>query len=327
MSSSSGNSRLLPIALVAIIALLGVAAYQYSQNSDLRKSYDNTVAKLDETETLKSEINAQYYASLAELEEMKGSNAAINAELDAAKADLMESKKRIDVLMKDKRNLAKVREELASLKELTAEYVSEINKLREENGLLAEQNMNLSSANEGLMRTVADATAANEELTSAKASLMSEKEVLVKERAELSNTVTMASVINIENIDVTGLRMKDSGKTVKKKYAKNVDLIDICFETMPNKVTQPGVEEFYVRIINPLGETLAVEEMGSGVIENVLTKEKVRYTKKAEHTYTTNSVSQVCIKWDAPNQLSKGDYGVEVYNKGYLSGQGSFTLK
>ncbi len=326
MSSTSGTSRLLPIALVAIIALLGVAAYQYSQHSALTTRHEEALSKLDETEQLKSEINAQYYESLAELEEMRGTNESINAELDAAKADLMDQKKRIDVLMRDKRNLAKVRTELANLKEQTAEYVAEITKLREENGLLAEQNLNLSSENEGLQRTVADATAANEELTVARAELMSEKEVLMEERKALATTVNMASVVKVDNVDVTGLRMKDNGRTVKKKYAKNVDLLTVCFETLENDVTTPGNEEFYVRIINPLGETLAVEEMGSGVIQNVLTKEQVRYTKRAEHAYA-NNVEEVCVKWDAPNQLSKGDYGVQIFNKGYLSGEGSFTLK
>jgi len=326
MSTTSSNSRLLPIALVAIIALLAVVAYQYSQNTGLQADLDTTTAQLDETEQLKSEINAQYYESLAELEEMRGSNEAINAELDAAKADIIAQKKNIDVLMRDKRNLGKARAELATLKEQSAEYVAEITRLREENGLLAEQNVNLSTENEGLQRTVADATAANDELTTARAELMSEKEVLLEENSSLASTVTMASVVKVGNVDVTGLRMKESGKTVKKKYAKNVDLLDICFETTANEIAASGDEEFYVRVINPLGETLAVEEMGSGVIENILTKEQVRYTKKADHAYA-NSVGQVCVKWDTPTQLSKGDYGVEVYNKGYLAGTGSFRLK
>ena len=326
MSESTGSSRLLPIALVAIVALLGVTAYMYTQNQSLQTDYDTTVAKLDETELLKTEINAQYYESLAELEELRGTNDAVNAELDAAKADLQDSKRRIDVLMRDKRNLSKVRAELAQLKEQANEYIVELNALREENGLLAEQNVNLTNENEGLQRTVADATATNEELSVARAELMSEKEVLLDENKSLSTTVTMASVVKVDNIDVTGLRMKDSGKTVKKKYAKNVDLLNVCFETTPNDVTIPGDEVFHVRIINPLGETLAVEEMGSGVIENTLTKEQVRYTRTAEHQYQ-NGVDQVCVKWDTPVQLQKGKYGVEVYNKGYIAGAGDFTLK
>ena len=326
MSNSSGASRLIPFLIVLLVGTLGVTAwlgYSYKQALEDNKL---VVDQLDETSALKRDVEKQYYESLNELEEMRGDNEEANALIDAQKAELTDSKKRIDGLMRDKRNLGKVRKELASLKEQTATYVVEINELREQNGLLTEQNLNLNEANEGLQQTVAQTTMANEELTSARAELMSEKEVLMEERAALASTVTMASVVKVGGVNVTGLRMKDNGKTVRKKYAKNVDLLNICFQTTTNDVTPVGSEEFYVRIINPLGETLAVEEMGSGVLTNSLTNEKVRYTKVAEHQFN-NDVSEVCVTWDTPVTLSEGEYGVEVYNKGFLSGQGTFRLK
>jgi len=326
MSNSTGASRLLPFLIVLLVGTLGVTAWLAFDRNEVMTQRDEMVAQLNETNTLKRDVEKQYYESLNELEEMRGSNEELNTLIDAQKAELTDSKKRIDALMRDKRNLGKVRNELASLKEQTASYVLEINELREQNGLLTEQNLNLNQANEGLKETVAQATAANEELTTARAALMSEKEVLMEERSALANTVTMASVVKVGSVNVTGLRMKDNGKTVRKKYAKNVDLLNICFQTTTNDVTPIGSEEFYVRIINPLGETLAVEEMGSGVLTNSLTQEKVRYTKVAEHQFN-NDISEVCVTWDTPVQLSSGDYGVEVYNKGYLSGQGTFRLK
>jgi len=326
MSNSNGGSRLLPFLIVLLVGSLGVAGWLGYSLKNANEQNDQMVVKLDETNILKRDVEKQYYESLNELEEMRGTNEEANALIDAQKAELTDSKKRIDVLMRDKRNLGKVRKELASLKEQTASYVTEINDLREQNGLLTEQNANLNQVNEGLQASVAEATVANEELTTARATLMSEKEVLMEERAALASTVTMASVVKVGGVNVTGLRMKDNGKTVRKKYAKNVDLLNICFQTTTNDVTPVGNEEFYVRIINPLGETLAVEEMGSGVLTNSLTKEKVRFTKVAEHQFS-NDVSEVCVTWDTPVQLSEGDYGVEVYNKGYLSGQGTFRLK
>lgn len=326
MSNSNGASRLLPFLIVLLIGTIGVAGWLAYDRNEVMTQRDDMVVQLDETNMLKRDVEKQYYESLNELEEMRGNNEELNALIDAQKAELTDSKKRIDVLLRDKRNLGKVRGELAGLKEQAAAYVVEINELREQNGLLAEQNMNLNQVNEGLQQTVAQATAANEQLTSARAELMSEKEVLMTEREELANTVTMASVVKVGGVNVTGLRMKDNGKTVRKKYAKNVDLLNICFQTTTNDVTPIGNEEFFVRIINPLGETLAVEEMGSGVLTNSLTKEKVRYTKVAEHQFN-NDVSEVCVTWDTPVQLAEGDYGVEVYNKGYLSGQGTFRLK
>lgn len=324
--NNNSNSRLVPILIVAIVALLGALGYMWRTNSQLRNSNETVTAQLDETEALKAELNRQYYESLAELESMRGTNEELNALIDSQKAELLEQKNRIGELMKDSKNLQSARKQIADLKAQTANYVAEINKLKEENGLLVEQNSSLTMENEGLQRTVADANATNSELSSARAQLMSEKETLMTERAALSEKVTMASSVKVNSISANGLRMKDSGKTVRKKYAKNVDLLNICFETTKNEIARPGTETFYVRIINPLGETLAVEEMGSGVLVNALTKESVRYTKAVEHTYN-NDVSEVCLTWDTPTSLPKGEYGVQVYNKDYLAGEGSFVLK
>ena len=320
------SSPIIPILIVAIVALLGALGYMWKTKSDIQTSYTTTAEKLDETEQLKLQLNTQYYESLNELESMRGTNAELNALIDSQKAEIIASKTRIDALMKDKRNLDAARKEIASLKSSTARYVQEINELKEANGLLTEQNTNLSNENQGLQRTVADVNMANSELSTARAQLMSEKESLLGEREVLTEKVTMASSVKVNNITSTGLRLKDSGKTVRKKYAKNVDLLNICFETTGNQIVQPGTEEFFVRVINPLGETLAIEEMGSGVLVNALTKEQVRYTKAVDHQYN-NDVGEVCVTWDAPAALAKGEYGVQVYNKNYLAGEGKFTLK
>lgn len=320
------RSPVVPILIVAILALLGVIGYMYVTLGETETERTELAEKLDETEQLKMQLNSQYYESLNELESMRGTNAELNELIDAQTADLEQQKNRISRLMGDRRNLSAAREEIAGLKATTAQYVAEINQLREANGLLTQQNASLSDENQGLQQTVAEANVANQELTNARAELMSEKQVLLGERAVLSEKVTMASSVKVGNIETTGLRLKNNGKTVRKKYAKNVDLLNVCFETTENNIVQPGDEVFHVRIINPLGETLAVEEMGSGVLVNALTKEQVRFTKAVEHAYT-NGAGEVCLTWDAPAALAKGDYGVQVYNKNYLAGEGSFRLK
>ena len=320
------RSPLVPILIVAVIALLGALGYMWKSNNDLQTSYVATSEKLDETEQLKLQLNTQYYESLNELESMRGTNAELNELIDAQKAELEQQKNNIDRLMRDKRNLGAARREIAALKASTERYVAEINDLKEQNGLLTQQNATLSTENQGLQQAVAEVRTSNQELTDARAQLISEKEVLTGERDRLTEKVTMASAVKVANVETTGLRLKDNGKTARKKYAKNVDLLNVCFETTRNEIVQPGEERFHVRIINPLGETLAVEEMGSGVLVNALTKEQVRFTKAVEHAYA-NGANEVCLTWDAPAALAKGEYGVQVYNKNYLAGEGSFRLK
>nr|MBP7184733.1 hypothetical protein [Saprospiraceae bacterium] len=142
----------------------------------------------------------------------------------------------------------------------------------------------------------------------------------------LTKKVNIASAIRIQNVQVTGFKVKSSGKESKRQKAKNIDRLKICFDALANSVVGSGSEKFFIRIINPLGETIAVEEMGGGILKNSQNGDDIRYTKIAEVDYN-NEDTNVCTTWDSAHDLIKGEYQVEVYNKGYFVGKSSYKLK
>ena len=103
-------------------------------------------------------------------------------------------------------------------------------------------------------------------------------------------------------------------------------MLRVCFLTETNMVTQPGNKKFYIRIINPTGETVAVEDAGSGVLTNKLDNSQVRYTTSGDVNYK-NEDTNACIDWTLPEKLVKGDYKIEMYNNGFQVGKGQFKLK
>ena len=74
-------------------------------------------------------------------------------------------------------------------------------------------------------------------------------------------------------------------KPVSKKYAKSVDRLKVCFTAAANDVAETGLERFFVRIINPVGETMAVENLGSGIMKLAGGSDEVRYTQVKEVDY------------------------------------------
>ncbi len=326
MSSSNSNQRLIAIASVIIIALLAgnifLAVNKYKQDKKLSEQ----TTQLDEAQQLKADLEKQYYQALADLEAMRGSNEELNALIEKQKEELKASKGRIDGLIANKRDLSKAREEIANLKGQVDQYLAEINTLKEQNGLLTEANQQLTERTNVLESDLSQQRVTNEELSTAKAALMSEKESLQSERERLARKVDIASVVKVSGITVTPQKTKKSGKEVKRDNAKNVDVLNICFNTTANQVVESNSETFHIRIINPIGETLAVEEMGSGVFVSSSNNEQVRYTQSAETSYQ-NDERQVCAKWAPTTGFQNGNYEVEVYNKGYLAGKTSFVLK
>ncbi|MBK9017647.1 MAG: hypothetical protein IPM82_28365 [Saprospiraceae bacterium] len=314
------NQNFIAIAAVIGVLLLGIIGYLAYQNMQKSRQLETTMSDLDETQKLKAELETQYNQALSDLEGQKTSNQELNAVIDQQKAELEQQRDKISGLLKNKGSLDKARIEIDNMKSQASQYMAQIEKLKSENEALAGENANLSTEKERLAADLQSKAMENEELSSTKATLVSEKE-------KLSEKVNIASVIKMKSISAVGQKVKGSGKVKDENSAKSVDQIKVCFTTVENEVAKAGSEKFYVRIINPLGETLAIEDMGSGMLINKKTGEEVRFTKMEEIDYSNNE-AQSCIVW-APSNASfvKGAYQVEVYNKGFLAGTSKLTLK
>lgn len=324
--SDNSKQRLIAIAAVVIVALLAINAVLLFSYNKRGKANAQLTAQLDESDQLKAELEKQYYDALSELESMKGSNEELNALIEQQKEELTASKKRIDGLLVDSRNLAKARSEIGRLSAQVKQYVAEINQLREEVGMLAAENTNLTTQRDSLSTNLESERMMSAQLSSEKAMLVSEREQLSSTNEALSRKVNIASVVKVRDIEVDGQKTRKSGKAVTRRDADNVEQLQICFNTTANEIAEPGQEEFMVRVINPSGETMAIDNLGSGVFTSNATGEQVRYTLAKTINYDRKA-NNVCVMWAPGQTFQEGNYDIEIYNKGYLAGSTSMMLK
>jgi hypothetical protein len=324
--SSKTKQNFIAWAIVAIIGLLGLNAYQWFVNSQLKTQNSVQQTNMIELEKIHAELDQDYESALANLEEMRGDNKELNDLIDSQKKELAEQKNKISNLIWTKRELTKAREEIKVLNAKAAEYLAQITRLTTENDSLMVSNNQLLGQNNSLTAEVNAQMQANEELSMAKSALTSEKEKLASTNEKLSSKVDMANAIKINYLEVSGFSVRKDGKLKQKSRAKSIDLLRTCFTTETNMVTPAGEKEFFVRIISPEGETVAVENSGSGVITNKLENTQVRYTTSGTINYN-NEDTNACIDWMLPEKLAQGNYQIEMYNNGFLCGTGSFKLK
>lgn len=324
MNQGSNTTRIVLIFLIGVSLLLN--GYLLNNKYKQQGTIDTQTVELADLGTAKQELEEQYNLALTDLDEMKGNNTELNAMIENQKTELTRSKSRIGRLLKDSKNLAAAREEIALLVSQRDEYVAQIVQLQEENQGLVNTNRTLSDEKESLTANVQQKSSLIDEMESEKAVLMSQKNEVDSKNAELSAKVNIASVIKTRNIDVSGWKIKKSGVAAQRKSAKNVDYVQVCLDTYENEVAEMGSETFFIRVVNPTGETMAVESLGSGVLEKSVSGDKVRYTKASEVDYDQTSV-KTCLDWNPGTAFVSGKYIIEVYNKGFLSGKGTFELK
>ena len=321
------NKNLLIAAGIAIVALLGLNGYLLSSKNTIQSDYTTLSENSAEKDAALEKLQLDFDEANAQLDEMRTSNAELNTLIDQQKEKLATQKKKIARLIRSGRNLKKAKAEIETMNAQLAQYVNEINQLKEQNAQLVSANEGLSQDKAMLTSKVEETTAANESLLTAKSELEATKEKLTSTNDMLNKKVTAASAIKAVGIAVTPVKIRKSGKEVKKRYAKSIDKVNVCFNADANRVTDGGTETFYIRIINPMGETLAIESMGSGTVTSSDTGDEIRFTKKVEVQYDNKVQNDICVDWNPGTDFMKGVYEVEIFNKGYVTGRTSFKLK
>lgn len=322
----SNKSSFTGWAIAIIIGLLGLNAYQWYNTTELKKVNTQKQAELFEIEKVQAELEKDYQDALESIENLRDDSKELNNLIDNQKQELAAQKKRISGLIWTSRELDKAKEEIASIKGMADGYISEINTLKAQNQQLMASNKTLNEEKVVLTNNLETEIKEKEEIAEARAVLVSEKEELTTLKKELDEKVEVASAIKVNWLQVQGYQLKDNGEMKKKKKAKDVDVFRICYKTETNVTAKAGEETFYVRYITPQGETLAVESLGSGVLTNKMTGEDVRYSGSGTVEYN-NEDTEGCIDWQINFAPPKGIYEVEMYNKGFLCGKGSFKLK
>ena len=326
MSNYGSKNSMAAWSIVAIIALLGLSAYLWFSYNQLKNQNQEQLQFTAELERIQADLQHDYSLALDNLEDLRADNKELDLLIDSQKKELADMRDKVNELIFVKRDLGKAREELKKLNTQVNQYVAEINKLREDLAILEGDNQQLREQNVNLSSQVEMERQEKLEIAQSRAELAVEKERLSKSNEMLDSKVEMASAIKVGNITVKGYEVKKDGKLKEKSNAKDVKLLRVCFKTEANIVTSEGSKTFFVRIISPMGETVAVEDYGSGVIINKSNNSQVRYTMSGNVDYKKEE-TDACIDWKLPEAIQKGLYDVEVFNNGYLVGKGGFKLK
>ena len=286
--------------LLIVLLLVSVAgnAYLWKNNTDTVSGFQT---KIDSMMVARLDIEKELNDTYTELNNYKGINARLDSMLVQANADLDEQKKRIARLYRSEKNSTalnkKLKAELEELKLKRDQYLEQID------GLLVE----------------------NEQLKTEKAELTSTVENLTK---SIETTVKDASVLKAEYIDVNSFKRKSSGKYKETALAKRTHKMEICFQVLDNKFTEPGEKNVHLRIIEPGGKTLGDRKSGSSSFKPSGAEEDILFTSSKKLVYE-NKNQDVCMEWEESedNMFTPGTYLMEVYVDGNLSGATSTILR
>lgn len=290
------NKKLIVTLAVAIIAiLLGVMGYLiYSLN----KSNEENKQMLELAEMDKREMENEYENFARQYNEMK---AQVNN--DSLVQQLEQEQKRTQELLEELRQtknndaaeIARLKKELATMREVLKSFVAEIDSLNRLNEQLMGENENLRQQQAQQQQQISN---------------------LSVEKESLSDKVAIAS-----QLDATGLRimaLNKRGKDAKK--TKDVKEFQISFNIARNVTAAAGNRTIYLRILKPTGEVL--KGGGSFHYEN----RTLDYSIRKDIEYNGEE-TPVTVYWDVNEMLVAGQYRVMIFADGKNIGSGSISFE
>lgn len=303
-SGTAGMKKIFVAAMIAMLLINGVTLYfLFNEKQEKQVVTEQKTSLEQDFKTVSDTLDAKK----ADIDQLRGRNASLDKLISEKEGMIDQEKKDLaDAYAKNTLTMG----ELDKARRMIATYEVSIASLQNEVAQYKEQTKALTSEKEQLSTD-----------------LNCEKETtaqLTDVNNGLSQKVEAGSFLQIPKVEVEAVKVKHNGQEVAVEKAKAAENLKVSFETGVNKVIDPGKVSFYVRIVNPRGETLAINEKGSGTITNADNGKPVEYTKKADINYNQAN-KKVVVYWNR-NINDPGTYRVEIYQAGKVIGKGAVRL-
>ena len=284
---------LIAASVVVILAMAAVVVYLLMDNRSLEqeKLEMQELAELDkqEMENDYERLSLQYSEMMTQI-----NNDSIIAQLTQEQMRTQQLLQELrNVKASDAREIARLKKELATVREVLRSYIRQVDSLNQ-------VNMSLMAENDRVKDALAQSNQANEGLR--------------QEKQNLTEKVAIAA-----QLDATGIQMQLLNKRQKTaKKIKDCKTIQVNFTISRNVTAENGNRTLYVRIQTPAGQVLTA---GSFPYEN----RQLEYSMKKVVEYAGEEVG-VQTFWQVGEYLEAGQYRVSIFADGNMIGSKTFTF-
>ena len=299
MESKTVNTSIKVALGIAIALFVGLGVFSTSL---YKEKVENEKVLVDEKTKVLNELNqmaVQYDVAMHE-------NKVVNQNLVEAKARIESLIDSLKVSETNVKSLWKFKKKYLALQKEMDFILTENDKLKVENQLLA---------------TTLDSTKVDYELKLAERTTFTDS--LLVQNTALVDIVEGAAVLSANSMNVTGVIERSSGKQIPTERARRSDKIRICFTVAKNKLVQVGDKELFVQVIDPKNNILGVNE------QITFGEEVLNYSLISKFNYENQSlpICEYLAKKNDDVDFEKGTYKVNVFNGKELVTSSQFTMK
>ncbi len=265
--------------LIVAITFVGVFSYTTYQSNKAQQLFLNQEKKLVESEL--SQMILRY-------DEISQTSDSLSEQLDSIKEDAKSSSEKLRLMASDFSVFTSIKSNLSDI----------------------------TSKNNSLFKTVDSISSVNKRLENEKSmayhALKEQRKVnneLLKTNKSLKGSLAKEALLTANSIKAMAYKSGNADSQTTK--ASQTNFINVCFTLAENVLTERGLKEIYIQILNPLNNVIG----NKGAVE--FGKALLIYSDKQLINYD-NDVLDICTTVNAQRNdipFPKGTYYVSVFHK------------
>lgn len=297
----SKKSIILSFVIVIALAAIGFLAWQlYNSQQEIEQKEADLKGAEELLEYEKKQTERELQALAVEIE---GYDTTIGND---SLVDLLESQKqKIQQLLEELRTvkytngkkISELKEELSVVRKVLMNYIRQVDSLNKVNTQLFNENKDVKVK-------IIEVTQTNQ--------------LLSKEKEQLTEVVTRASMLEADNFVVETFNNRDK----KTSRLSKITTIAIGFNIAKNVTSTVGEKTLFVRIIKPNGDVLSKSKTNVFYYEN----REIPFSVRKTIEYKGERLKEI-VYYKVKETLLEGDYKIEVFADSQLVGSGSFMLE
>lgn len=296
--ATSSKKQNIIIAVLALLTLVFGILYLTKSTEVVEKE-----ERISEVELEQLQLKSDLQEMLIQYDTLNVANDQLNAEMMAQQDQIRDMLKQIEKHKDDAWIIHKLKKEASTLREIMKGYVMTIDSL---NTL----NVDLRKDNQFLAKELSE--------------VKTQAQALAEEKKGLESKVAAGSLLQANNVKVSGVKVRNNGNQVDVSRAKQAEIIRTCATIAQNRIAEAGKKTVYLRIISPDGVVLDTGAGDDGRFE--FDGVSGKYSVKRTFDYANESM-ELCIFYNVQEELPNGKYIIELYEQGVLISKSELDLK
>lgn len=294
---TTSNESIYKGTIIVLVVIIAVLTFMLITSRQSLKEVSTEKVIVDE---LNAELNEELNTVLAEYNQVKNEYDSVLVQQDSI---IQANAEEIKRLISQQTDYRRVRRQLNALRQITQNYVHEMDSLYKENEVLKAENVEMQQEIRKISR---------------------ESSQLAETKEDLEGQVEVASALRAYEIDVNAIRIRGRGREEITDKARRTNKIEICFTVAGNPVAEPGNKNVYARIADPDGNILRVSD--SDAYSFTFQEDTLQFSLKGDFNYQRTD-TDVCLDWVQNIDYDEGIYFISLYTDQFRLGESSLMLE